>query len=89
MPSGKNIHVYIYIYIYYIPEGFAPDACPFSDGLTGNWQDAYIYTSGTCAQAHTPMPRKEEEKVEEEEVEEEVEVGGWRYDTVPWWSFFW
>ena len=26
---------------------------------------------------------------EEEEVEEEVEVGGWRYDTVPWWSFFW
>ena len=39
---------------------------------------ADIYTSGTCAQAHTPMPRKEEEKVEEEEVEEEVEVGGWR-----------
>ena len=36
----------------------------------------YIYTSGTCAQAHTPMPRKEEEKVEEEEVDEEVEVGG-------------
>ena len=41
------------------------------------WPHPHLYTSGTCAQAHTRMTEKEvgDEEIEEEEGQEEVE--GW------------